>query len=201
MYPANKEKFGKIYRACRSVLGADTWDRFLGVCVADPDTGSFPDTLALYMNNLGLPGFLSELARLEWNLHQMDSDKYEIPSEIGQLCVNPTVRLLQLSWKNLPAILDPQRETPSVTPEPGEELVLAWQSPQTAEAKIKATSDGDLLALKIVMEGIDPAEVAAAEKVPVGAVDAALDAAIEKVRVQRALQRARRRDRQFLTVA
>lgn len=101
MHSEKKEKFEKIYRACLSILGLDIWDRFLGVGVAEPEPESFPDTLALHMNNFGLPEFLPELARLEWNLHQTISNGIELPSEIGELCVNPTVRLLQLSWKNL----------------------------------------------------------------------------------------------------
>lgn len=180
MHPENKKNFEKIYRACRSVLGFDTWDRFLGVCVAEERPETFPDTLALYMINLGLPQFLPELARLEWNLHQTNSNKIEFPLEIGQLCVNPTVRLLQLSWKNLPLILRPQRETSSVTPEWAEELVLVWKDPQTGEVRTQAASDEDLLALKIVMEGTKAEDAALAGKVPVGAVDAAVDHAVEK---------------------
>ena len=180
MHPQYNENFEKIYHACRSILGHDTWDRFLGVCVAEPGTGSFPDMLALYVNNLGLPGFLPELARLEWDLHQTAASKIEVPVEIGQLCVNPTLRLLQLSWKNLPSILNPGRGAPPVTPEPGEEFVLVWKNAQTGEVKIQAASGEDLLALKIVMEEVKTEEVALAGKVPVGAVDAVVDRAIEK---------------------
>jgi len=180
VHPESKKNFEKIYRACRSILGLDTWDRFLGVCVAEAGPETFPDTLALYMNSLGLPQFLPELARLEWHLHQTNSNKIELPLEIGRLCVNPTVRLLQLSWKNLPSILNPQREASSVTPERGEELVLVWKEPQTGEVRTQAASDEDLLALKIVMEEIKAEEAALAGKVPVGAVDAAVDHAVEK---------------------
>lgn len=162
MHPQNKKNFEKIYRACRSILGLDTWDRFLGVCVAEEGPETFPDTLVLYMNNLRFPQFLPELARLEWSLHQTNSNKIELPSEIGRLCMNPTVRLLRLSWKNLPLILNPQRETTSVTPERGEELVLVWKEPQTGEVRTQAASDEDLVALKIVMEGIKVEDAAVA---------------------------------------
>jgi len=180
VHPKNKKNFEKIYRTCRSILGLDTWNRFLGVCVAEEGPETFPDTLALYMINLKFPQFLPELARLEWNLHQMNSNEYENPSEVGEVCINPTIRLLRLSWKNLPALLDPQRDTSFVTPERGEELVLVWKDPQTGEVRTQAASDDDLLALKIVMEEIKVEEVALAGKVSVGAVDAAVDRAIEK---------------------
>ena len=73
-----------------------------------------------------------------------------------------------------------QRDASPVTPEPGGELVLVWRHPQTGETRAQAATDEDLLALKIVMEEINPGAVASTGKVPVGAVDAAVDRAVEK---------------------
>lgn len=180
VHPDTEKIFEKIFPTCHSILDLDTWDWVLGVCVAQSGPENFPDTLRLWKNNPGLPGFLPELARLELNLYQMGSHKIETPSEIEQLCVNPTLQLFQLSWKNLPSILHSQRDAPTVPPEPGEELVLVWRHPESGEAKAQAATDEDLLALKIVMEDIKPEEIGPTGKAPLGAVDAVIDRSVEK---------------------
>lgn len=180
MDPSRKKKIEHIYRACRSIMGSDTWDRILEAGNADSRLEAFPDTVEKYRIEFGLPEFLPELARLEWTLHKTTSRKHGTPFGVSRLMVNPTARLVQLSWKNLPEILKAKRNSSPVTPQPGEEVVLIWKNPKTGHTEIEAASNEDLLALKVVVEGIDPKKVALEGRVPVATLDVAIDRAVDR---------------------
>jgi selenobiotic family peptide radical SAM maturase len=175
-----EKKLEKIYPACRSILDPLTWNLLNTACSRDPEPETFPDTVRLRTAELGLPEFLAELARLELAVNSVATEEIQIPSEVDQILLNPSVQLLQLSWKNLTSALNQQDDTPPPPPERDEQLVLVWRDPKTRNAKTRAASDEDLLVLKIVVEGIDPAEVAAAGQIPIGAVDAAIDRAARR---------------------
>ena len=180
MYAPCKEKLEKAYPACRSTLDSDVWDRIIAACPIEAEIETFPDVLALQMEELGLHHFLPELARLESSCHKVMTAKMEIPPEVDHSEVNPTVELLQLSWKNLPSVFNSHGHVVSTTPEPGKELVLVWKDPRTGEPRVRAATDEDLLVLKMVVEGIEPEEAAAVGRLPVGAVDAAVDRAVRR---------------------
>jgi selenobiotic family peptide radical SAM maturase len=193
----SKEKMEKAYPACRSILGSDVWDRIIAACTTAAEPETFPNTLALQMDDLGLQGFLPELARLEWSCHEVTSGKIDIPTEVDRPEVNPTLELLQLSWKNLPSIFNSQKHVALATPEPGDELVLVWRDPRTGDARVRAATDEDLLVLKMVVEGIKPEEAAAVGRVPVRAVDAAIDRALHRAILLAPRSRIRRNPASF----
>jgi selenobiotic family peptide radical SAM maturase len=171
-----KQKLEKSFPACRSVLDANTWDRIVTTCDSDPE--AFPEAVALHTGDPAIPDFLGELARVERAVNKVTNGEEQISLEVNQLEVNPTLQLLQLSWKNLTPILDAQAGVASQAPEPGEEFVLVWRDPKTAETRAQAASDEDLLVLKMHVEGIEPEEAAATGELPIGAVDSAIDRAV-----------------------
>lgn len=175
-----KKKLEDIYPTCRTILDSDTWERIQKVCTANPESETFPNSLTLQKDALRLPEFLGELARLEWSLHRMITSEFNIPEEVNHLTINPTIQLLQLSWKNLLLLLNSKGDTLLARPQPGMEIVLVWCDPKTGEVKVCAASDENLLVLKMVVEGIDPKEIAAAGDLPIGAVDAAIDRAVHE---------------------
>lgn len=180
MQRSYQKKLEKIYSSCSSILDPDIWSHIINLCSVDSDPDSFPDKLILHSEELGLPGFLPELARMELAVHKVSTDKIELPEELDQHTINPTVHLLQLSWKNLPLILEHNRKTSSDEPEPAEEFVLVWKNPKTKETEVRKASEEDILSLKMIAEGITPEEVADSGNLPVGAVDAAIDRAVRK---------------------
>ena len=171
MTSSSEEELGKIYLASRSTVDTDTWNGIIASCAEGLEPERLPDELALQMGDSGLPDFLPDLARLEWAVHTVKNGEIEIPVAVEQLGVNPTVQLLQLSWKNLCSILNSDGDPPYTNPEPGEEFVLIWLDPKTLRVKTQPASDEDLLVLKMVVEGIDPQDAAVAGGLPVGAVD------------------------------
>jgi selenobiotic family peptide radical SAM maturase len=176
--PSSEKELEKVYLACRSTVDSDTWGGIIAACAEGLDPETLPNVLRLHTGDLGLPDFLPELARLEWAVHKVKDTEIEIPAEVDQLGVNPTVQLLQLSWKNLCSILNSENDSPLQKPEPGDEFVLVWLDQKSLQAKTQPASDEDLLVLKMVVEGLDPKEVAAAGGLPVGAVDAAIHRAV-----------------------
>ena len=132
------------------------------------------------MDGAAIPAFMPELARLEWKLNSLISINGAMAQASEHLSVNPTVELLALSWKNLPAIFNLQSDGLAATPEPGEELVFIWRHPLTGAAVVQAASEEDLLVLKMMIEGIAPEEAARSGKAAVGVIDAAVDRAVHK---------------------
>jgi selenobiotic family peptide radical SAM maturase len=126
------------------------------------------------------PDLLSELARLEQIEKTTSYDKLEIPQDVSQMSINPTVQLIKLGWKNLTFLLNSEGNTSHPEPEQGDELVLLWKDPNSGTTKINPASNEDLLALKIVVEKITPEKAAQEGNVSTGLVDATLNRAVAK---------------------
>ena len=169
-----------IYPVCRLLLDIDTWDRIVTACTAERKPEIVPDLLEQHVENSGAAAFLPALARLEWALHQVMLTGENLPSSVDQLMLNPTMRVLQLPWRNLPSLIHKQGDTAVVRPEPGEEWVLAWLDPKSRDVWVRAASDEDLLVLKMVSEGISTREVAAKGTVLPAAVGNAVSRAVVK---------------------
>lgn len=175
-----RKRLEAIYAQCRVSVGSNTWQRILKACAQDSTPEAFPAFLTLQREELNLPGYTAQLARLEWTIHQVKTSDSDTPSQVDQLVLNPTIQVLELSWKNLPALFSTDHDTPSSRPEPGEELVLVWQDPCTRKAKVKTASPEDLLALKIIVEKMDPETVATQANLPTAAIDAAFRQAVSR---------------------
>jgi len=94
--------------------------------------------------------------------------------------VNPSLRLLQLSWHHLgPVALQSSPPGGSQEPVPGEELLLVWRDPRSGVVRARAAGPDDLLALKIVVESLERSDLAAAGTLPAGAIEAVLERAAD----------------------
>ncbi len=174
-----RTRIEEVYSRCRAALDPDAWERMLAAYAEDPGPEEFPDVLSLKTGDFAIPGFLPDLARLEWALYSVENSQIDVPLEVRELAVNPNLRLLQLSWKNLTSLFCAKENTPA-RPEPGREYVLVWRIPETTETRVEPASDEDLLVLKMAVEGIDPDEVARTGALRVGAVEPAIDRAAAK---------------------
>jgi len=134
--------------------------------------------MAKLQESFHLPPYVAELARLELALFQMRETGFTaIPSQIDQLTVNPTLQLLQLSWRNLLSLLPESKHRGDSSPRPEQEHVLIYCRPATGKVVMRPARAEDLLALKIVMEQITPEQAATEGKVTVGVIDRVLDRA------------------------
>lgn len=163
-----------MYPACRSLLGPTRWELIQEEIVASGQSEDLPDILSRDRVKLEIPDYLSDLARLEIAL--FSAAMAQVPSQVESLCLNPTVQLVQLAWKNLPSFLDPTQRKDVSLPEPADELVVVWKSPTSLKILLRTATKQDLLALKILAEGIDPEDAASAGNVQLSYVRDALDA-------------------------
>jgi selenobiotic family peptide radical SAM maturase len=111
--------------------------------------------------------FLFDLARIEESRHRMLTSPPSLPESVTHPVVNPALELLRVNWQHLPEFLSDR----STIPEPCEGYVLVWMRPGEKRVEVRSAEAGDLLALKIMAEGIEPRKAAAKGGVSVGVID------------------------------
>jgi len=163
-----REKTEEIYPHCRSCIEVGRWDEIIKAMNGEEAYDAFPDLLSTRIAAEDLPPFLIDLAKLERSIHEAKNKACSFAPQDHPI-VNPSLQLVRLSWKNLPAFMNCGAE-----PEEGQEFVLAFRNPRTGELVTRIASDNDLVALKLVAEGISSREAAGQGKVSVARVDAAL---------------------------
>ena len=123
------------------------------------------------------PEYSEELERLRHAFEMLHGLASTLPDTVPAHTVNPTLMVMELSWKGLTALLqgdaaeDPVRDR---------ERVLLWLHPGTHDSHARPATDEDLLVLKMIVEGIASEDVADAGALPVGAVDAAIERAVRR---------------------
>lgn len=170
----------EIYPACRGALDREQWETLAAGAPASADWEIFPEWMDRRAGEAGLPAFLPDLARLEQALHLVDRSKGKIPGEVDRHSVNPTFQLLQAAWKGLLPLAAAKGEEQPVQLEAGAEMIALWVDPVSGEVRAELPSEMDLLALKVVVEGIDRDEAAAAAGRPVGVIDVAVGSAVRR---------------------
>jgi selenobiotic family peptide radical SAM maturase len=125
-------------------------------------------------------GYLPELARLKDAYDAVSGEEGLLPSEVEELTVNPTVRLIELAWKNLVPRLGSEAGEEMPEPEEGLELALLWLDPRSREVVARIPSEDELMALKIVFEGIPVEDAAREGGTGVGVIESAIDRAARK---------------------
>jgi selenobiotic family peptide radical SAM maturase len=126
------------------------------------------------------PPYGADLGTLKESVLQAERLKGTIPGEVEGITVNPTLQVLQLAWKNLTALLEASGDASPAAPERGEELLFVWFDPVMEKVRVEKARDADLLALKVVVEGLDPVEAAKAAGRPVGIIDVAVSSAARR---------------------
>ena len=169
----------EIYKACRIIVGPERWDRL----IQNSNSSDDPESLMNFFIQSGeqeMPKFLPDLARLEWNIEDVSRTENFIQNDIKEILVNPSLRLIDLTWKNLLPLLSNDKTETHAEPIPGRELVLIWKDPRGGRVKYRVASQGDLLALKITDEHISPEHAAVEGNVSVGMIDGIIDDAVHE---------------------
>ena len=129
----------------------------------------FPAYLAAHPHRLLEHPYLPDLAALELTRHQMAATA--APSRpLRTSRLNPTVRIVEVAWTGLPEFLRNQ----SARPQRVESLVLLYRPTPGAAVVIFTPNGHDLLALKMVLEGITSQEAAVEADITIGKIDAIL---------------------------
>jgi selenobiotic family peptide radical SAM maturase len=153
---------------------------------------NLPEKLDALKTPLGLPEYIPDLARIEQTLYQVTSDPAPSHHAVDSLCVNPTLKLVPVRWKHLPALLEAESNTePAIEPS-ADTHVLIWKHPETGKMHIQEADDADLLALKITVEKTEKKAAAAEGGVTIDVIDHALRRSISQGILLSPLSRIRR---------
>jgi len=177
---ANSYNYNKIFSNCRQILGTETWGRILAALEEDSDPENFPTHLPSMGAKLRIPEYSADLARLEWLFYQAQTEELGFPQHVDQVVVNPGLRLYPFAWKHLAAKLGADTKKSAPPPEPADIHIMIWRHPKSGQINVREANDIDILALKIISEGIDTRRAATETNVTVGALDSAVDQAVRE---------------------
>lgn len=142
------------------------------------DPASFPEYLE-HQGGPGVPLFLSGLAQLELARNRACTAVFP-PLPVDSLCLNPSLQIIPVAWTGLVPLFHRAKQRDLDRVVPGSEIVLTWRCPADGTLVTRVAEQGDLLAIKLVVEETDPVDAAREAAVPVGVIDAALRAAVWK---------------------
>jgi len=168
-----------IYPICRTFLEPDVWNGLLKEFTPEKNVRYFEELIAYRISEPGIPEFLPGLARLEYAIFEASQQGREILPDVDRREINPSLSMIESTWKNFLLLTDSKDGPPNDSPERGEARILVWCHPKSKTVQYRAATDEDLLVLKIVTEDIDLRIVAAEGKVPIIAIEDAIDRAIE----------------------
>ncbi len=111
--------------------------------------------------------FLADLAAVEQAIARAAGGAGALPHQVERLTINPSLELVAVQWSRLPELARGKE----ARPEPWQGFVLIYQRPDSGELVVREAGGHDLLALKIVAEGMDAREAARQGGVTVGEID------------------------------
>jgi selenobiotic family peptide radical SAM maturase len=169
-------QLSETYPLCRSLLGIKAWQRLTDGNDMDPD--SFPDFLE-HLVGPGIPHFISGLAQVESARKKACSTEITPPPE-ESFSLNPSLHVTPVAWKNLVPLFERAKKRDLDRVVPGNQIILTWRTTGDGSLLTRVAEQGDLLAIKLVAEEIDPADAAREAGVAVGVIDAVLCDAVWK---------------------
>ncbi|QSQ14425.1 HvfC/BufC N-terminal domain-containing protein [Myxococcus landrumensis] len=111
----------------------------------------------------GLAPFIPALARFEWTDFAVFASKVESPERVASLTPNPTLVVLEHSFRLCAYV---RARGAGAPPESGEELALVWRHPESLASYYLEATPHALLVLKMAVEGLSAAEVSVATGMP-----------------------------------
>lgn len=123
------------------------------------------------------PPFVAELAAMEAAVFKLETQTDDFDPYPGEVVINPGLKFFSNSWKDLLDFLD--GSSTSGQPEKGSEQVMIWPVPGQKKPAAKIVANEDLLVLKITVEQLSSAAVAAQSDTYQAAINGALLQALE----------------------
>ncbi|MFZ2448311.1 MAG: thio(seleno)oxazole modification radical SAM maturase SbtM [Syntrophobacteraceae bacterium] len=178
MNGSKRDTLDAVYPVSRARVDSEIWDHFLESRAATSGPEDLAGLLSLHAAQFDFPAFLPDLARIEWAMHEVRCSNTLPVLPEARIVLNPALRLLRLSWRHLTGLVSDGADGCFPNPEEGEEFVLLWRNIQSGEVRLRPASCEDLLALKVIVEEIEPQKAAAEGSVSIYAIEAAIDRAV-----------------------
>ncbi|UCG77610.1 MAG: selenobiotic family peptide radical SAM maturase [Nitrospirota bacterium] len=145
------------------------------------DLERFPDEVENIKESYSLKDYIGDVARIEYARFKAKNTEESI-EEPENRTVNPSFQLLQVSWQNLISIFngDDKGKGNGNDIISGDQLIMVWKDKDEDEVRMEYASSDDLLALKIVVEGIGPEDLVSDTDLTIGKIDNVIRSSIEK---------------------
>lgn len=172
----------KVFPLVRGAVGAEVWSALVeGYTRTRPArhhelnhlAEGFPAFVADAAASRGLAPFVPVLARFEWTDFAVFASESAVPEAVERLTANPTLVVLEHAFQLCAYV---RARGARAEPEAGEELALLWRHPEQLVTFYVEATPPALLVLKMAVEGLTVAEVAAATGMP----EADLRGAVER---------------------
>jgi len=128
------------------------------------------DSMLKVMEAVDSPPYIYDLARVEWATRRVAGEESPAPLDFDCSEVNPTLELLAVGWRGLPALLAGEK----TVVEPDELHVAVFNGYDGPRLRVLELSGYDLLAIKIIAEELKLRRVAETGGVSVGTVQGML---------------------------
>jgi len=158
-------------------MGQTAWEHAIGTEQNELTPENVPELLTSAMGPHH-PPWLPDLARLELLCYRSMMVAIPPQEERTTLCLNPSLELATLGWRNLPPLVTSIAEEHLAQVAAGEELVLTWREPSSNRLHCETAKPEHLLAIKLVAEEISPEQAARTARVSAAVIDDLLRAAI-----------------------
>lgn len=167
-----REALEKLFPLVRRAVGPVDWDSLVdGYTLARPARHhevnhlgeGFPAFVADAAAARGLAPYVPSLARFEWTDFAVFASTEAPPERVERLAANPTLAVLELPFRLCAFV---RARGALAEPEAGEELALLWRHPEQLVTFYMEATPQALLVLKMAVEGLSTAEVAAATGMP-----------------------------------
>jgi len=141
-----------------------------------PDPMELPEFLGNNSDLYAGHPYLADLASIERARYLLKQRPATPVAAIDSRIINPDLELVEVRWENLVDVLLNSPKAPL----PGEDYILVFRQPGTETIQIIPASGYDLLALKLVNEGIDSKQAAREGGVNIGIIDDILYSAVHR---------------------
>ncbi|MDP8262215.1 MAG: thio(seleno)oxazole modification radical SAM maturase SbtM [Candidatus Ancaeobacter aquaticus] len=171
-----KKSNAHIYGFTKRYIGPHVWNEV--TCNNNNKSpAQFLKKLLQYVKKNHLPEHLSDLARFEYCISVVKADTKRIHLDAHGYEINPTLEIVHSAWKLLSFVK--KRPHKNIQPRKGDEWILVWK---TSDGRLhtKAASQDELLALKMVLDKIDPEVVARTGNVSLAVIDQMFYRAVTK---------------------
>lgn len=138
-----------------------------------------PEEFPTFLRSLSktqIAEYLPDLAAIELAHFKLKSSQLVSTDTPTSIQVNPNLELIQVKWHPLLEMI----AGADLKPEPANQFLLIWSHPKNGAIKHAVATSGDLLALKIITEGLNPLEVATNHNQSVAVIDKALEKAVSQ---------------------
>ena len=168
MDPDIIKEITRIFSKSHQIMGPQSWKNLMALCGDTSDAEGFVEKISEIQKEYPLPDFLPELAVVEWALQRVQTSRIRIPGKVAAYKLNPTLELIQCRWQ-LSSLFESAGG--GAVPEAGFEFIMIWRHPLRKDIHLRSATEEDLLAVKMIAEGISVESVAGQGDLTVGQVE------------------------------